>query len=55
MHEPRPILQSFNLTEEPVRHGSKDNDIRLDFRGNFERAVEVTSDTAARQNARRGK
>ena len=45
----------FELTEEPVRRGSPDQNIRLDFRGNFHRAVEVTSGLPARDNARRVK
>lgn len=43
------------LKEEPVRRGSAEHDRRLDFRGNFHRAVEVTSGLPARDNARRGK
>lgn len=51
----RPI---FELTDEPARRGSPEDNIRLDssvnFRGNFHRAVEVTSGQPARDKARRG-
>jgi hypothetical protein len=49
------IPQKITFIEEPVRRGSSDNNIGLDLKGNFHRAVEVTSDVTARQNARRGK
>ncbi len=45
----------FDLTGEPTRRGSPENDNRLDSKGNFHRAVEVTSEVTARKNARRGK
>lgn len=44
-----------NLSEEPVRHGFSEDDIRLDLKGNFYRAVEVMSAVTVRQRARRGK
>jgi hypothetical protein len=47
--------QIFDLTEEPVRRGSPGQYIRLDFKGNFHRAVDVTNDMPARENARRGR
>ena len=43
------------INEEPIRRGSPDYDIRLYFKGNFHRIVEVTNGSAARENARRGK
>lgn len=54
MPEAGAIRQLFNSTGEPVRRGFPGQDIRLDFRGNFHRAVEVTSDLGGRDNARRG-
>jgi hypothetical protein len=48
----RPI---FDTSEEPIRRGSSEDNIRLDLKGNFHRIVEVVSDVAARLNARRGK
>ena len=46
------------LNRQPVRRGLPDDNIRLDssvnFRGNFHRVVEVTSDLQARDKARRG-
>jgi hypothetical protein len=47
--------QIFDLTEEPVRRGFSDHKVRLDLRGNFDRAVEVTAGLATRDNARRGR
>lgn len=40
---------------EPARRGFPDKNIRLDFKGNFNRVVEFTSADGALQNARRGK
>ena len=40
---------------EPVRRSSSDKNMRLDFKGNFHRVIEVTSAVSARENARRGK
>jgi len=40
---------------EPARRGSPDKNIRLDFKGNFNRVVEFTSAVEEPQNARRGK
>lgn len=40
---------------EPARRGFPDKNIRLDFKGNFNRVVEFTSAVEALQNARRGK
>lgn len=40
-------------TAEPVRRGSPDKNIRLDFKGNFHRVVEFTSAVTAPHNARR--
>lgn len=42
-------------TAKPVRRGFPDKDIRLNFKGNFNRVVEFTSADGALQNARRGK
>jgi hypothetical protein len=54
MHETR----TPTLNRQPARRGSPDDNIRLEsgvnFRGNFHRAVEVTSDLHAREKARRG-
>jgi len=55
MYEATLARQLFELAEEPARRGSPDRNIRLDLRGNFHRAVEVTSGLPARDNARRGK
>jgi hypothetical protein len=49
------LLQNFEITEEPVRRGSPDNNIGLGSRHNFHSAGEIGSDVAARKNARRGK
>jgi hypothetical protein len=45
----------FDFTGEPTRRGSSEKDNRLDSKGNFHRAVEVTNEVTARKNARRGK
>ena len=55
MSEASLAMPLFESTEEPVRRGSPDENIRLDSRGNFHRAVEVTSGMPARPIARRGK
>jgi hypothetical protein len=55
MHDAGAIRTPFSLREEPVRRGFPGRDVRLDLRGNFDRAVEVTSGLATRDNARRGK
>jgi hypothetical protein len=55
MFEASLTQQLFESTEGPVRRGSPGQYIRLDFKGNFHRAVDVTNDMPARENARRGK
>jgi hypothetical protein len=44
----------FDFTGEPARRGSLEESNRLDSKGNFHCAVEVTSGGTARKKARRG-
>jgi hypothetical protein len=55
MPEAGAIRSLFDFTGEPIRRGRPDDNIRLDFRSNFHRVVEVTSDAPPRTNARRGR
>lgn len=53
MSEAQP--SKFAFTEEPIRRDSSEGTTGLELRGNFHRAVDVTSDVPAREIARRGK
>jgi hypothetical protein len=54
MRDARFVPTFFGPKGEPARRASLEDSTRLDFTGNFHRAVEVTSDVPARDKARRG-
>jgi hypothetical protein len=48
------VRTHFDFTGEPIRRGFPNDNVRLELKGNFHRIVEVTGDSPARLNARRG-